>query len=255
MAHEPISDRSRSPRAPKHSLQQAVTYAKMIYDAVHRSSVSSMLAYELMGFGGKSGASATALGSVRQFGLIEGTGDKTRISDLALMIFEPASNDEQIDAFIDASKRPEIFHDIRNRFNDRLPGTDEPIRAYLIRERSFLKSGADETIRSLRETEQFVVQAMAGRSAAHVGPQLGEEQPTSLAIIETSQTVQNARQAEMRTLSSDAAHSHLVRVALTKDCMAELRFEGEITERAVFNLLKYVDLMREVWAETDDGGE
>src|SRR4051812_23505010 len=91
MAILPASERTRSPRAPKHSLQEAIGFAQAIYDAVHRSQIDSNTAFRLMGFAGKSGSSATALGSMRQFGLIEGLGEKTRITDLALKILEPAS--------------------------------------------------------------------------------------------------------------------------------------------------------------------
>lgn len=89
MSNPASSVRTRSPRFPGHSVNDAIEFARRIYDGAHTSQIDSLTAIKLMNFSGKSGASATALGSVRQFGLIEGVGEKTRISNLALKILEP----------------------------------------------------------------------------------------------------------------------------------------------------------------------
>src|SRR5687767_518889 len=138
--------RTRSPRAPRRALNDALRYARVIYNAVHRSPIDSITAYKLMGFSGKSGSSATALGSVRQFGLVEGTGDKTRISNLALKVLEPASEAEHAHALAEAANVPEVFRAIFDRFERRIPPSDEPLRAFLIRELSFSPTGAKECI-------------------------------------------------------------------------------------------------------------
>ena len=80
MVVKSASERARSPRAPRHSLRDAVRYARAIYNGVHRSPIDSHIAYKLMGLR-KSGASAHRVSSVRQFGLIEGwgTGQESRI--------------------------------------------------------------------------------------------------------------------------------------------------------------------------------
>lgn len=242
MANENVFERARSPRAPKYSLPQSLTYARSIYDAVHRSAVNSAMAYELMGFAGKSGSSATALGSVRQFGLVEGIGEKTKITDLALSIFEPSSSFERSRAIREASSRPEIFRALRDRFNGRIPGADEPIRAFLIRDMGFSKGGADETMRSLRETEQYVL-------AEHVEI-IPERENATEPVQENVSTAPSALISSEHYSESPAERvTETVRVALAKDCYAELRFYGELTDRAVGNLIRYIELMKEVWTE------
>lgn len=233
-------ERSRSPRAPKHSLRQAIDYARLIYKGVHRSPIDAMTAFELMGFTGKSGASATSLGSIRQFGLIEGTGDKTRVSELALAIFEPSSEQERAEAIIEAANKPEVFRSINDRFNGRVPTADEPIRAFLIRELGFSRGGSEETIASLRSTEQDVQEARAQltSTASPRGPQESQ-------IEDRKDRSQSREYAEVQT----SAPRKILHIPLTKECSAELQLIGDVSERAIANLIRHIELMKDVWAE------
>ncbi len=241
MAREASSDRSRSPRAPKYSLGHSLNHARKIYDAVHRSSIDSSIAYEVMGFAGKSGTSATALGSVRQYGLIEGTGEKTRISDLAMAIFEPSSSSEQASALLEAAERPDVFRTIRERFNGRTPSADEPVRAFLIRELGFSKSGADETLKSLRDTEAFV--ASYKRETAAPSPSEGTTS-TPEEITPTTSVAESSPAAPALSGTTTNAVS-AVRVALSKECTVEMHFYGALTPKALKNLVRYVELMHD----------
>lgn len=238
MSTSSSAERTRSPRAPKHSLNEALSYARAIYNGVHRSTVPSAMAFELMGFNGKSGSSSTALGSVRQFGLVEGTGDKTRISDLALTIFEPSSPEEKSEAIQTAAERPDVFQAIRTRFNDRIPAADEPIRAFLIRELGFQKASADDTLKSLRDTEDFA------KSNTH-----------TVTAPETERLQEHAGFSDFgegQGRLTSQPNSDSIRVPLTKDCYAELRFTGLVSSKAIANLVRYIDLMKDVWTDNEE---
>lgn len=233
------SDRSRSPRAPKHSLRQALEFAKKIYDGVHRSSIDSSVAFELMGFAGKSGSSATALGSVRQYGLIEGTGEKTRISELALTVFEPSDISEYNAALNEAAWKPEVFKSIYTRFDGRIPNADEPLRAYLIRELGFSKAGADETLAALRET---LLMAKSTLSVAI------EEAEPELPVHVSPQSESSSDDRVQKGVQA-SVESEVLRIPLTRECVAELRLTGTVSEKALANLVRHVQLMMEVWSE------
>jgi hypothetical protein len=194
--------------------------------------------FELMGFNGKSGASSTALGSVRQYGLLDGTGDKTRISDLALAILEPSSDEEKASALRQAAEHPDVFQAIRSRFNERIPNVDEPIRAFLIREMGFQKASAEETVRSLRDTQQLAYADVPSNIPANqYAIEKVESQPISYAPV------------EQFTSTPD---NNLIRVALTRDCFAELKITGIVTGKAISNLVRYIELMKDVWADESD---
>jgi hypothetical protein len=236
MGEQPVIAKSRSPRFPGRSLEEAATLAKKIYEGVHTSSVDSLTAYRLMGFSGKSGPSSIALGSVRQFGLIEGVGDKTKITSLALQILEPASERERSDALAAAARLPDVFSSIFQRFDGRIPSADEPVRAFLIRDLGFSKSGSDDCLQSLRATLRFV-----GDSAQAEPEPDGDQQDIT----------REAQQTRVAGKSGNMVKSDVFRLPLTKSCVAELRFEGDLSERAVEVLQQHIELMKGIWAEGD----
>ena len=230
-----LSAGSRSPRFPSHSIREAIVYVEKIYAGVHRSPIDALTAFRLMGFAGKSGASSTALGSVRQFGLIEGTGDKTRISELSLRILEPASPEERNQAVLEAARKPEVFKSIFERFDGRIPAADEPLRAFLIRELGFSKRGVDECLVSLRATLDVVADISSASTSAkeaiagdHADP-LDRELPHEL--------TEPRRQSES------------LRILLTRELSVELRFNGPITEKGLTNLIRQLELTKEALAQ------
>jgi hypothetical protein len=233
-------DRSRSPRFPSQSVQDAIKLVALIYKGVHRSPIDPDSAFQLMGFSGKTGTSSKALGAVRQFGLIEGVSNKTRVSDLALKILEPASEDERIDAITESANKPEVFELISQRFDGRVPSADEPVRAYLIRELGFSKSGSEECLKSLRESVEYV-QGFARTSTASTEPL---ESNTATDRIKAL-----AQEVEKEPDQRNSRAGELMVIPLTRDCNAELRFSGELTEKAMANLVRHIELMKEVWAE------
>ena len=241
------ADRSRSPRFPSHSLDQAIVFANKIYAGVHRSPVDSMTAMQLMGFAGKSGASATALGSIRQFGLIDGTGDKTRISDLALKIFEPIDDLEKALAVHEAALYPSVFGQILERFSGRLPTANEPLRAFLIRELGFSKSGANDCLESIRTTLQFADSFAIMPPIARVIETESDGQPDA---VEKSSGTMISQEPPSRgsNFLPEQSDEHML-IPLTKNCRASLQFHGTITEKAIANLVKHIELMKEVWTE------
>lgn len=230
---EPVT-LSRSPRYPRYPLMAAVGYAQRLYEGAHRSTVDTITAYKVMGFAGKSGASATALGSAKQFGLVESVGGGVRVSDLGMEILEPSSQAEYSNALRYAVKQPPVFQQIFQAFPE-LPRSDEAIRSYLIRNLNFSKSGADECISSLRES---LIQVPT------------EDPQTALAIVPSSEDAETrvgGTTAESR--SEVPKGERVLSLPLTKDCSAQVRFDGKITSAAIEKLIKHLELAKDTWAE------
>ncbi len=144
--------KARSPRYPRISLVDAIIYARRLYDEAHRSRVDADTAARLMGFAGKSGASAVALGAIRQYGLVDGLRGDLQISDLALKILQPLSKEEEVQAKHEAAFKPEVFDLLSAHFEGSFPRSDEPIKAHLIRSMGFSQAGANDCVASLRKT-------------------------------------------------------------------------------------------------------
>lgn len=231
MAGPNVRDRSRSPRFPSYSLSDSVAFAARIYKGVHRSSIDAESAFQLMGFKSRSGASSSALGAVRQFGLIEGISEKTRISDLALQILEPESEAERTSALRSAAVQPGVFKTLLERYNGRIPTVDEPIRSFLIRELGFSKAGAEVCLSTFRKTLDFVGDFSIEVSS---GPANEENE------IEAKST-----ETDVPLPQPSGQPSRSYRVPLSRGCEAQLTFYGQVNDGAISRLIKYLDLMRE----------
>lgn len=236
--------KGRSPRYPRISLGDAVGYARRLYTEAHRAKVDAETAAQLMGFSGKSGASAVALGAVRQFGLVDGLRGDLQISDLALKILQPVSRDEEEEAMHEAAFRPEVFDALSLHFDGDFPRSDEPIKAHLIRSMGFSQTGASECVSSLRKTLEEVERT----SFLATGREQSKTEGIVAADIDADA---ESRESQSQPILSQtpAVQSELVRIPLSKSCTAELRLIGDIDQAAIDRLVQYIELMRGVWAE------
>jgi hypothetical protein len=234
----------RSPRYPRISIAQALDFTVKLYDEVGLSQIDTDTAYRLLGFAGKSGSSATILGAMRQYRLLDGLRGTVQISDIALEILEPSSPEREIAAFKKAAINPEIYEKILANFGVSLPKSDEPIRAFLVRSLEFSPVGASECIRSLRQTMHDIAafrQKDQESEAAH--------HPISLISLE------NKSLSEEAPLKPDILFSHSngnqVRFALSRECSVDIRFDGPISGRALARLMQHLEIMMDTLEEAD----
>ncbi len=165
--------KARSPSYPSVSLKEAVERATMIWKKDYQNPIPRRVAAEHMGYQSLNGKSLGVLSALLKFGLLEGRGDETRISDLALQIIaHPSGSPERTAALKEASALPELFAEIDGRFNEG-KASDQAIRSYLLTQR-FIPAGAEAAIRAYRETKQFV----SAESGAYAGERPPEESPT-----------------------------------------------------------------------------
>lgn len=250
MTDQPKLIRPRSPRFPSHSLDEALVYAKKIYDGVHKSTVDSETALRIMGFSGRNGASASALGSLRQFALIEGMGERTRVSDLAISIFAPIDNAERVGALRESAFRPKAFAAISERFANKIPALDEPIKAFLVREQGFGPAGAKQCIESLRATISFLEGEAESLTEAKPETHGDETAASDQTVIDSLAAVPLAVSESKITLSypqnENVTHA---RFPLAKECYAELTVFGAATPKAFERLKAQIDLLISAMSE------
>lgn len=143
--------RARSPGYPSIGLKEAVAKARMVYDKDYQNKVPKEVIAAHMGYKSLSGASLPVIAALNQFRLIEGRGDETRISDIALQLFfgEPGTPD-RLKAIRDAALAPDLFAELHARFPEG-KASDAAVRSYLLTQK-FIPSAADTAIRSYRET-------------------------------------------------------------------------------------------------------
>ena len=235
----------RSPRYPRISLTDAIRHAKRLYDGAHRNTIDTNTAYRVLGYNGKTGASATVMAALRQYGLVSGLRGHVAVSDLALRILEPSSRSEYADAIGEAAKAPEPFKAILSHFSEKIPNSDEPIRAFLIRTLGFSKAGAEECISSLRET----LSEAEVQSHWHREVQQAEESNEAAALQALTVSEPTLLAQDVFPQSETVNSSEFIRVPLSRECTVELRFVGAVTKPAIDRLIGYIELMRPIWSE------
>jgi hypothetical protein len=179
-----------------------------------------------------------ALGSARQFGLIEPVKNGIRISALGLKVFEPASDMEYLEALKEAANAPSIFNKIIANFVE-IPRSDEPIRSFLIRNLDFSKSGADDCISSFRET----FAQLASQSSA-----IAEGLESHLQPNATSPSTADLEPERAPTEVRSLVPQDTIRIPLARDCAVDIRFSGVLSVAALDRLVRHIELMKEVWA-------
>lgn len=162
--------KARSPSYPAIGLKEAIEKAEAVYRNDYQNQVPRAVAAKHMGYQSLNGKSLGVLASLLKFGLLEGRGDNTRVSDLALKIIAHAPGDpERANAVREASARPELFAELDKRYPDG-KGSDAAIRSYLLTQK-FIPQAADSALRSYRETKQLV----EAEGGAYVAPEATEQ--------------------------------------------------------------------------------
>lgn len=155
--------RARSPEYPAISLKEAVERVKLIYDKDYQNRLPKAVIAEHMGYKGLSGASLPVLSALAKFGLLEGRGDETRVTDLAVTIIaHERGAPERMMALVQAAKNADLFAELDARFPDG-KASDQAIRSFLLTNK-FIPSAADAAIRSYRDTKTFVESESGGYS-------------------------------------------------------------------------------------------
>lgn len=239
----------RSPRYPRQNLSKSLEMAKKLFDGAHQSRLDVDTAARVIGYANSaSGAASSALGALRQFGLVDGLRGDMGVSNLAMRILEPMDEAERVNAMHEAAMKPEMFEKIVNHYGGRLPPLDEPIRAFLIRQESFSANGANELIVALRDTMASLPMRRETSS-----PTQGDAPDLSLEMADSAELPKLASRPEVDLGSSPPVPSHaseLITLPLGLDCKAELRLIGNVTVAAYSRLIRHLELMRDI-AEED----
>lgn len=146
--------RNRSPQYPSIGLPEAIKKARLVWERDYQTKLPREVIAEHMGYKSLNGKSLGVISAVGKYGLLEGRGERTHITDLAVNIFahemgEPA----RMQAVMQAATEPSLFRDISEKFGGHSP-SDQALKSYLIT-RGFILSAVDAVIQAYRDTEEF----------------------------------------------------------------------------------------------------
>jgi hypothetical protein len=168
--------KARSPEYPAIGLKEALERVKLVYDKDYQNRLPKKVIAEHMGYKSLSGTSLPVLAALNKYGLLEGRGDETRVSDRALAIIaHDLGSPERVKAILEAAGSPELFAELNEKFPNG-KASDSAIRSYLLTEK-FIPEAADTAIRSYRETKQLVESETVGYTWVKPKP---PEQPATM---------------------------------------------------------------------------
>ena len=230
--------RLRSPNCPSITLAEAIQKARKVYDQEHTHPADRKVIAEDLGYSGISGPSATLIGALRQYGLLEGSGEALRISPDAVTVFElPQESQEYREAIQRMAFAPALFEELRTQFGENPPG--EANLRHLLIKKGFLPKTADDVIKAYRENLSL---------AGGMGMEYNE--PKELPM----ETTQERRQPVLRSdpvhfspaASGSTGSSISTPVGKTVDgraVFAHVHFDAELQKEFVSGLKKYLDYL------------
>jgi hypothetical protein len=227
----------RSPNFPSLSLSRAIELAERVYSKAFTSAIETSIFLELMGFKGVSGASRTAMATLKQYGLLEGRDDNNKITRLAEQIIHPIDELDRHSAILEAAKKPIIYQEIFSQFKGSLPD-DKVLKSFLIRKHNFSESGADTLIKSLRETEDFILPIQSSFNEAMKPDGSNQE-----VFVEekTSDVGRNTPDGKADFVNQE----EFLKVKVTPETTASVFIAGPISRRVIERLIAYLELSRD----------
>ena len=159
----------RSPGYPMFSLKEAIDKAKLIYDHEKRSFTTPDVIAKHLGFsqhvGGPGGRAMSAL---RQYGLLEESEGKSRISNLAYTLLQYAvGSPERNQALRTAMRKPALFNELLIEYRDGLP-SDDTLRSNLL-QKGFNPEVIGDVVRIFRDTIALDSGTVVERHAIQLG--------------------------------------------------------------------------------------
>jgi hypothetical protein len=183
--------KGRSPSYPGIDLEKALDLARVVYEKEGRHDTPVEAVWTDWGMRPKTGPALVSVAALKKFGLLDGTSGKVRLSTLALDILldERENSTERAERIREAALKPSIHTELWERYQGKLPTSDAALRLYLVRDRKFTDSGADELIRQFRRTIGFskltesplpsdkLGDKLNGEEGNQVGARTGDMQP------------------------------------------------------------------------------
>jgi hypothetical protein len=143
--------RLKSPKYPNYPLTTAIENIRKIYEADRTSPLPREVIAKHLGYSGLSGASDSNIATLGQYGLLERVSKgEMKVSQTAVDILMPESDDQKQRAINQAAVSPPLFSEIRNHFEGHNPSI-QALRTYLLR-RDFHDRAIEPVVKSFAPT-------------------------------------------------------------------------------------------------------
>ncbi len=225
--------RERSPNYPAHDVAAAVEFARAVYAKEKMGEVPAGIVVGALGHESMTGPARTKVASMRQYDLIEGRGEKLRLTDLAFRILHSPDPAEAAKAWVEAAYAPTLFAEIRS---DKPDASDEAIEYWLRRERKFSADGARKAVKAYRDTAAAV-------DLAHESYNIEDAEQNKQGIVWDKPSPEKPPATAEKP--SGVGTYNLTGLLLEGGTIANLSFSGQpLTREGIDMLMDYLKLTR-----------
>lgn len=226
----------RSPNCPQITFQEAIDKGRLVYEKEYTHPAAREVVAKSLGYSGINGRSLSMIGALRQYGILEGSGDAQRISDDAVSYYVLEDGHKRQEALWRMIFNPPFFSQIHTEFGDALP-SESNLKHYLMKQ-GFLPKAAEDVIKVYRENIRLV-ENMPKRYTGN--DDLGDEQ---MSASSTSLVAQRPLiEPPMNTFQRVTVHpSWSQSFALSKGTRADLTITGDVTKEGLELLKTYIEL-------------
>lgn len=219
----------RSPNCPQITFREAIEKGRKVYEKEHVHPTAKEVVAQDLGYSGINGRSLSLIGALRQYGILEGTGEALRVSQDAVSYFERDEGPEKDAATQRMIFAPTLFGELREQFPDKLP-SEGNLRHTLVT-KGFLPKAAEDVIRVYRANTELATSEEKGYDD---GDGEGHQE-----LNRMEQGIQTVQQGAARG-ATIALHNYSF--PLSPDTRAELSLKGTITDEDLDLLRDHIEL-------------
>lgn len=241
------TSRQRSPNYPNLSLPDAIARVRRVFDADRQVPLEREVVARHMGYSGLSGASDKTIGSIMQYGLLERVGKgEVRVSQVAMDIFHPETDDERRQALHAAAFAPPLFRALREKFPHGAPSQDA-MRSHLVRQ-GFLDRAIPPVMSAYTETCQYLQQENAWESGGGLHQIVRESFPEleDVADDDEDSPPPPLKKKERQKMQGERT---LMKGILSTDADFEVLVSGPVGVKEIDRLIQKLELDKEILAE------
>ena len=152
---------------PAFNLEMAIKRVKKIYEEEPYNEMTFDAAAKNMGYGGRNGTSIKAISTLRRYGLLEGRGDRIKVSRDAVTILADEGLEDQSErsaALLRCLETDSLFSEIREKFRG-VPA-ENTLLSFLVKQ-EFKQTAARKIVSAYRESVEYVNRETAHTAQHH----------------------------------------------------------------------------------------
>ena len=185
--------------------------------------------------------------ALKQYGLIkdDGSGEsrKAGISSLGLDIVLDQREDEtqRLQAIKKAALLPSSFRDVWDNYGAALP-SDQTLRFFLVRDKGYTERGASDLISHFRHTIEFAKLSGSDMVSPSNGDKKGRENEPPIDP--------GGKKMDAHPTLSHGGKQIGASIPVATNCSISIVADGQVTQGAIDNLVKYLQLFKGSFPET-----